>query len=312
MRNRFVATLALAAGLLFSPARAAPFTAHFVAVQDRLASMRAALADPLTRPERKRRTLIDRVLVAMERVSESLATDLGTARTVAAAAAGSLRDDPELPGLVLELVGSLAGDLATRASELSARLDALPDGPAKAKGGKRRVKAHASLDAVQAALTAADARKAAVALGKAAVHCDALERILVKAEGAPVPGGCGNVPDAGVLLTVADASGVVHVIESPESIPPVTASGQTVVFTGTGPPSFGFLVFANPEDLKEGGLPFVPVSYQDGTTVRWDLVAGGIRVGETSPSRVGFCVDVSLHGSNGAEVTVRGHMVIAR
>ena len=316
MHRRIVATLLLALCLLCGTARSDPFTPYFSEVRARLVTMRDDLVEPLTRSQRKRRALVDKVLAALDRVSTSYAADVKTARTVALAAARPLRDDPELPGLVLDLLGDLALDFTARLPDLESRLDDLPPSRTKAKAGKKLARLNTYAAAAESAAAAHDARALATALVRGAVGSAALETLIVKAEGAPPNSSCGDIPDHGVLLTVTGGAGVRHVFEQAESIVPGRAPGQTgvLVASESSLPYIGFVVYQDANKLVKGGLPVTPVTYAEGaaSAEQWSIFGGGIVVVETSPTRVGFCIDATLANPKSDVVTVRGYIVITR
>ena len=102
MLRRLIAALVLGLGLLIGSARAAPFTDYFTAVRDKVVTLRNALVDPLSKPQKKRKALLEKMLAAIDSVSVALQTDIQTAKTVAALVVKSFATDPDLPGLVVQ------------------------------------------------------------------------------------------------------------------------------------------------------------------------------------------------------------------
>lgn len=186
--TRLVRSLVLAAALgsclASAPAAANPYTAYFDTLRTKVVELRDALAEPLTKPERKRLLLLEKILAAMDEVSASFAADLATGKAVAATVVKGLLDDPELPDVVFDLLTNLGADVKARLDALAARTAGLPSGSLATKTQKAVDKARASLAKADAAAAKRDLRKMAAALLKTDAAAGALEKRLLAAEAA--------------------------------------------------------------------------------------------------------------------------------
>ncbi len=179
--RRLVLAAALTLCLLSTPAAANPYTAYFDTLRVKVVELRDALVEPLTKPEQKRKALLEKILAAMDEVSASLAGDLATGKAVAATVVKGLLDDPELPDVVFDLLTKLGSDVKARLAALEGRVRSLP-GPTVKKVQKALDRALAELAKADAAAVKRDLKKMAAAIQKTSGGADALEGKLLAAE----------------------------------------------------------------------------------------------------------------------------------
>ncbi len=315
MLKRIALALLLAIASLSGPAHAAPFTAHFAAVRDRIVVMRDALVPPLTKPQQKRQAVLAKLLAAIDGTSQSLADDVATARTMATAAAKPLADDPVFLGLVASLLTDLGTDVKSEIQSLSARVDALADSKSKTKAQRTLTKVETSVTAADTA--ASDVKAAAKALAKAAQGAVSLAAAVAKAEGGGAAD-CAGIPNQGLELVVTGAGGYSKTLRSAQSMTPQSIAGQTIVEYVQGQLTFSLNIQSEPAAIHTGAPPTLYLNVIDyGPPYgNWDLIPGAVQVVEESPTRVGLCIDAVLHAVAGSitpqEVRVSGYLVFTR
>ncbi len=325
---RSIVFVVAAVCVLGAPRRAnsSPFTDHFEDVRAKLVALRDGYVEPLGSADAKRKAALEKLLGAIDAVSTSFRTDLATAKRIAATAAKPLLDDPELPGVVADLLRALAGDVDARVGALDAALESAAPSSARTRAELLLAKARTALATASGAASQADLRSAARALVRAEKTALALASAVQSAQLASVAA-CSDLPQDGAQVFATTGSGTV--LDSVASVDAITprVSGPPYfvvrVGSGIGETSFQIEIPGTAADLHVGtvtvqGQSFVSVHGSDAVT--WDTRVGmptTARVVAESADRVTLCIDAKLRLRQGSEsptakIRVRGYVVVAR